>query len=374
MIYLDSLASYPMLPEVQETLRLTSHEYYANPSSSHSLGEKGKELIQEAREIIADSVGAFPSEIVFTSGATETNNLIIKGIILPLLLAGQKPHLITSVLEHKCVLSIVNYLELLGCEVTYLDSKSGSEINACEVKEAFKPNTALVSIMHVNNELGTINPIKEIAEVCLAAKIPLHTDAAQSYMKLNTDVDALDADFMSISAHKVGGPKGIGAAYIRDLKDIDINPLVHGAGQEFGVRGGTLPTPLIAGFAKAIQAFPNYYTLEKNLELKEQLLNGLKRAGVKNKINGGLNTIPSCVSLTLIHTDVEALLRCNRESLALSQGSACSAGSIEPSHVLTSLHLNREEAAKTLRIGFSHLTTESDINIFLDEIIKYTDS
>lgn len=372
MIYLDSLASYPLLPEVLEDLQLTSSRYYGNPSSSHMLGEQGKKLIDETRDLLAESIGAFASEIVFTSGATETNNLVLKGLILPLILKGKKPHLITSVLEHKCILSICNYLESLGCEVTYLTPNSLGEIEPGQIKNAVKTNTALVSLMHVNNELGTINPISEIGKICMEARVPLHTDAAQSFLKIKTDVDELNVDFMSISAHKVGGPKGIGAAYVRDLKELDINPLVHGAGQESGVRGGTLPTPLISAFGTAIGAFPNYYTLERNIELKERLLNDLQKFGVKHMVNGGAETLPSCLSLTLPTSDIEGLLRGNHQSLALSQGSACSAGSIEPSHVLTSLHFNREQASKTLRVSFSHKNTIADIRVLVDEIVRYT--
>lgn len=366
------MASYPSLPEVDEILYSTAKNNFANPSSSHSLGEQGKELVEGAREAAADSIGALSSEVVFTSGATESNNLIIKGVILPLLLKGQKPHLITSILEHKCVLSISRYLESLGCEVTYLHPNSDGEIQPSIVKNAFRENTALVSIMHVNNELGTINPIAEIGEVCMSEKIPLHTDAAQSYLKLETDVDELNVDFMSLSSHKVGGPKGVGIAYIRDLKDLDISPVVHGAGQEFGLRGGTLPTPLIAAFGVAIQSFSKYYTLEKTNKLKRQLLEGLEKANIKYRINGGRNVIPSCISLTLSSSNIQALLRCNHASLALSQGSACSARSIEPSHVLTALNFDREQASKTLRISFSHKNTGEDIKILLDEIIKFT--
>ncbi len=373
MIYFDSLASYPMLPEVSEELRLTMQAHFANPSASHMLGEQGKELIEDTREALAESVGAFASEIIFTSGATETNNLIIKGVVLPLLLKGKKPHLITSVLEHKCILSISNYLESLGCEVTYLRPNSRGEIKPEQVKNALRENTALVSLMHVNNELGTINPISEIGYICTTARVPLHTDAAQSYMKIETDVDDLNVDFMSLSAHKIGGPKGVGAAYIRDLKGLDISPIVHGAGQEFGVRGGTLPTPLIAAFGTAIGVFRNYYSLQQNMELKQQLLIGLQKLGVEYRVNGGEEVLPSCISLTLPCSNIEGLLRGSHQSFALSQGSACSAGSIEPSHVLTSLHFNRDEASKTLRVSFSHMNTAEDIQALLNKIAKYTE-
>lgn len=374
MIYFDSVASYPMLPEVREDLRKGMQDHYANPSSSHMLGEQGKELVENTREIIAESLGAFPSEIIFTSGATETNNLILKGVILPILLEGKKPHLIISKLEHKCILLISNYLEHLGCEVTYLQPNSEGQITPRQLESSLKENTALVSIMHVNNELGTINPISEFGKVCTEAGIPLHTDAAQSYLKIPTDVDDLNVDFMSISAHKIGGPKGIGAAYIRDLRDLDFSPLVHGAGQEFGIRGGTVPTPLVAAFGTTVVAFPNYYKLRRNTELKERLLIELESRGIKYKVNGGLDTLPSCTSLTLMNSDIEALFRTNHQTLALSQGSACSARSIEPSHVLTSLNLDRDQASKTLRVSFSHLNTIDDIQFLANEIAKCRES
>src|SRR5690554_4603925 len=229
MLYLDVLASYPRLVESQDALISACQKHIANPSANHILGELAYIDIEEARKVIADSIEALPSEIVFTSGATESNNLVLKGVVIPLLSAGKTPHIITSAIEHKCILEICAYLERLGCELTYLSPSKDGLILAGSVQEALKPNTVLVSVMHVNNEIGTVNDIEGIGKVCFESGVKFHTDAAQSYLKTSIEVDEFNIDFLSISAHKIGGPKGIGAVYIRDLRNSDIEPLIHGA-------------------------------------------------------------------------------------------------------------------------------------------------
>lgn len=210
MLYLDTLASYPLLPEAREVLLKSCDIHYSNPSAGHDLGDSAKEAIENARSIIADSIEALPSEIVFTSGATESNNLIFKGHILRLLQSGAKPHVITSLIEHKCILEICQYLESQGCEITYIQPNVEGHIDLNVIRNAIQPNTELVSIMHVNNELGTVNDLKSIGKLCVEHGIKFHTDAAQGYLKLPINVDEMNLDYLSISAHKVGGPKGIG--------------------------------------------------------------------------------------------------------------------------------------------------------------------
>lgn len=372
MLYLDTLASYPLLPEVQKVLTEAFATHYANPSASHNLAETAKLKIEAVREQLADSIGALPSEIVFTSGATESNNLLLKSVIEPLLRQGKTPHIITSKIEHKCVLAICSYLAKQGCEVTYLAPDEEGIVSAASLESAFRENTALVSLMHVNNELGTINPIQEYGQLCFERGVQFHTDAAQSYQKIEIDVDDDNIDFLSISAHKIGGPKGIGAAYIRDLRSREIEPLVHGAGQEFGVRGGTLAAPLIMAFGEAIRYFPQYYHQQQFAKTKQYLLNELRAAEVDFAVNGGAQTLDSSVSLTLKNIDVDGLLRTTANEYCLSQSSACSAGSIEPSHVLMALGFNRDQAAKTLRLSFPFSITHADISELVAAIKRFS--
>jgi len=371
MIYLDSLASYPMLKEAEEALLKACQKHYANPSANHLLGELASLEIEEARNSIADSLEAMPSEIIFTSGATESNNLILKGVVVPLIDAGKTPHIITSQIEHKCILEICSFLETLGCEVTYLKPSADGLITPKSVENAIKPNTALVSIMHVNNELGTVNDIKGIGKVCFENRVKFHTDAAQSYLKTTIDVDEQNIDYLSLSAHKIGGPKGIGAAYIRDLRNHHIQPLIHGAGQEHGVRGGTLATPLIVGFRAAVEHFPSYYNAQHLESCKQLLLGELLKQGIHYQINGGKETLPLMVNISLLNVDVPALIRGTTNKYTFSQGSACSSGSIEPSHVLLALSLNRELASNTLRISFSSAIQKSQLTELVNDIFRF---
>ena len=371
MLYLDVLASYPRLVESQDALISACQKHIANPSANHILGELAYIDIEEARKVIADSIEALPSEIVFTSGATESNNLVLKGVVIPLLSAGKTPHIITSAIEHKCILAICAYLEELGCEVTYLPPSSDGLISAKSIQKAMQPNTALVSVMHVNNELGTVNDIKSIGKVCFENGVKFHTDAAQSYLKTTIDVDEQNIDYLSLSAHKIGGPKGIGAAYIRDLRSHHIQPLIHGAGQEHGVRGGTLATPLIVAFRAAVEHFPSHYNAQHLESCKQLLLGELLKQGIHFQINGGKETLPLMVNISLLNVDVPALIRGTTNKYTFSQGSACSSGSIEPSHVLLALSLNRELASNTLRISFSSAIQKSQLTELVNDIFRF---
>lgn len=371
MLYLDVLASYPMLAESQATLAAACSEHFANPSANHLLGENAKAQVERVRHEIADSIGALPSEIIFTSGATESNNLILKGALLPLLQSGQTPHVITSAIEHKCILEICSFLESLGCEVTYLSPHPSGVITAESVRTAIQENTALISLMHVNNELGTVNGIGEIGAVCFENNIKLHTDAAQSFLKEPIDIDDLNIDFLSISAHKIGGPKGIGAAFVRDLRSSGLQPLIHGAGQELGMRGGTLATPLILSFGEAVTHFPKYYKKKTMEEHKQYFLDELTRLGVKYQINGCGKILPLMANISFVNTDIPALMREKYNEYALSEGSACSSGAIEPSHVLLALSLDRETASKTLRISFPLGIQKDQLKKLALDILQY---
>ena len=359
MIYFDSAASYPILDEALEDLKhaLTTHQ--ANPSSSHFLGQRAFEVVEETREKIANAIGAFPSEIIFTSGATESNNLALKSHF-SLQKHSAKRQLIISSIEHKCVHAIADYLKRAeNITVTTIKPNQHGIITPEAVSKAITEETSLVSVMHINNELGTENPLFAIGEVCFERNVQFHTDAAQSFLKLPIDVDEMNIDYLSLSAHKIGGPKGIGAVYLRDRRNKDFEPVIHGAGQEQGLRGGTLAAPLISSFGKAVDLFPSTYSKIKSLQLKEKLLEQLRNRAIDFKVNG--DSIDSIVSLSLPSTDVPNLIRQSFKDLALATGSACSSKEIEASHVLTAIGLNRETAEATLRISFHHNQTVADI-------------
>ncbi|TWX72202.1 cysteine desulfurase family protein [Colwellia sp. C1TZA3] len=372
MIYLDTAASYPILSEVRLALSEAFESMYANSASNHFLGEKVSHEINVVREQLADEIGAYPSEIIFTSGATESNNIAFKSFLLGAEIPTDKKHIVTTEIEHKCIFSICDYLKSLGYEITYVKPNKCGTIDVDSIVNAIRLDTALVSVMHVNNELGTINPIAEIGKVCFNAGVLFHSDAAQSFKKIDIDVDDLNVDIMSFSAHKIGGPKGIGAIYIRDLRKKHLIPVIHGAGQEDGLRGGTVAAPLIIGFGKAIEIFSNYYEKFKLLQIRSYLLEQLNLNEIKYQINGSELALESCVSLTLPNTNIEVLVRKNENELCLAQGSACSSKEIEPSHVLIALGLDRELADHTFRVSFSLDISTNELDFFIAEISEAT--
>lgn len=339
--YFDYAASTPISSSVLDAMTPWQSESYANPSAAHAEAEKATKAIQKAREIIADKIGAMPSEIIFTSGASESNNLAIKGVAFKHL--EDKGHIITSSIEHKCILNTCEYLEVLGFEVTYLQPNADGIISSTQVKGAIKPNTLLISIHHVNNELGTIQQIEEIGEVAFEHDIPFHTDAAQSFCKLDIDVDDMNIDMLSLSGHKIYGPKGIGALYIRDARDAEVVPLIHGGGQELGLRGGTSPTPLIVGLGAAVENFPtekskqheDFYQAIKNYEFTR---------------NAGSNSLDTTWNITF-SSDDEVKKFFSKYEWLVSQGSACNAMTNTPSHVLTEIGLDENQARRTYRIS-----------------------
>lgn len=346
MIYLDYLASTPVLPKVLIDMQIAFEEYYANQSSSHLCGKEAFEVVEHCKQIIADKIGALPSEIIFTSGATEANNLAIKG--LAYLNQHKGKHIVTSAIEHKCVLNICSYLETQGFEVTYVMPTTDGIITAEAVTEVLREDTILVSIMHVNNELATINPIEEIGKVCFQKEILFHSDVAQSFCKLDIDVLDMNLEALSVSAHKFGGPKGIGFAYIRDARSSNIEPVIHGSGQQHGLRGGTLPTPLIVGLRSAVE---NYnYDIEVFLAIRESFFKKLKDKNIKFSINGK-ESLVNAFSIQFHDESLVKKLMVNKE-VCISQGSACNSKEIKTSHVLKAIGLSDEQARSTFRISF----------------------
>lgn len=365
MVYLDFAASTPLLPSVETELFRSFQEDYSNPSSAHQMGRSSSDKIEIAREKIAESIGAYTSEIIFTSGASESNNLAIKGYLLANTKKGK--HIITSTIEHKCILSICNFLKKeFGYEITYIAPQVNGIVKAQDIISHMREDTVLVSIMHVNNELGSIQPIKEIGDACFKKNIKFHVDAAQSYRKLKIDVDDLNIDFLSLSAHKIYGPKGIGALYIRDIRETKLQPIIHGAGQEFGLRGGTLATPLILAFATAATD----EMLSQHQGYFEDLSNYLKRKilNLGWKLNTPLeHAIPHIINFTVPHFKSQLFIA--NSSILCSNGSACSSLNVEASYVLKEIGLSIEEGLSTIRVSLGLTTSKEDIDELLRHLI-----
>lgn len=348
MLYLDYLASTPVLPKVLSDMQIAFQDSYANPSSTHSCGQEASEVIEDCKQIIADKIGALPSEIIFTSGATEANNLAIKGLAFANQHKGK--HIVTSAIEHKCVLNICAYLETRGFDITYVMPTTDGIITAEAIQLALREDTILVSIMHVNNELATINHIEEIGEVCYQNGILFHSDVAQSFCKLDIDVLDMNLEALSVSAHKFGGPKGIGFAYIRDARTSTIEPLIHGSGHQHGLRGGTLPTPLIVGLSSATKNYQ--YDIDALTKIKQAFFEKLKEDNIDFTINGK-ECLANAFSIQFHDEAIVKGLMVNKE-VCISQGSACNSKEIKPSHVLKAIGLSDEQARSTFRVSFSN--------------------
>lgn len=344
-LYLDYAASTPVSQYVLDAMSPWQSENFANPSASHSYGKKAFNAIEEARTIIADKIGAMPSEIIFTSGASEANNMALKGVAFQFL--DDKCHIITSSIEHKCILNTCQFLETIGFDVTYISPNKNGEISSEDVKSAIRTDTKIISIHHVNNELGTIQPISEFGAIAFDNEIIFHTDAAQSFCKLDINVDDMDIDMLSLSGHKIYGPKGIGALYIRNARESNLVPLIHGGGQEIGLRGGTSPTPLIVGLGSAVEHFPEEVSVQQNLFTQVIKNYNFVR-------NCSLSTVPTIWNITFTSDD-EVKRFSIEQNWLISQGSACNAVSNMPSHVLNAIGLSDEESRRTYRISLPPL-------------------
>lgn len=340
-------------------------EKYGNPSTVYSLGLLASEAVQQARQSIADNLGALPEEIVFTSGGTESDNWALVGAMDAKSSRGR--HLIVSSIEHHAVLETAEYLERHGCAVTRLPVDSAGIVDPNEVRRAIRPDTALISIMHVNNEVGTIQPLAEIGRIAREANILFHSDAVQSAGKLPLHVGELNVDLLSLSAHKLYGPKGIGALYVR--KGIRIAPFLHGGAQERGRRAGTLNVPGIVGLAKALEISSSTLAEDTVREggLRDRLWDGLEAIIPCIRLNGALdNRIAGNLSFRLEGIEGESMiLMLDDAGICVSSGSACTAGSLEPSHVLLALGVPAEAAHGSLRVTLGRHTTSEDIDYFL---------
>jgi len=364
-IYLDYMATTPVDPRVKEKMMqcLDKDGIFGNSASStHSYGYEAMQCVEKARGQIADFIHATPREIVFTSGATESDNLALQGAAR--FYARQGNHIITMLTEHKAVLDTCYYLSQHGFEVTYLDPEKNGRLDLEKLKQAFRPETILVSVMHVNNEIGVIQDIDSIGKVVKKKGAIFHVDAAQSAGKILIDLSCLPVDLMSFSGHKTYGPKGVGVLYVRRKPRVRLEPLIHGGGHEQGMRSGTLATHQIAGIGEAFEIARQDFDKDHQhiLKLRNKLLEKLKVLD-HLQINGDLaHCISGCLSLTFEGVDAETLLLSLRH-LAVSTGSACSSANISPSHVLTAIGLTPQQIQSTIRLSIGRFTTEEEIEI-----------
>lgn len=370
-VYLDYQASTPIDGRVLDVMLPYLSEKFGNPHSrSHAFGWEAEEAVEVAREQIAEIIGADPKEVIFTSGATESNNLAIKGVAH--FYKARKDHVITCVTEHKCVLESCRTLEREGFTVTYLPVRRNGLIDLGELSRAFTERTALVSIMAVNNEIGVIQPIAEIGALCREHGAFFHTDAAQAIGRIDVDVNEMGIDLMSLTAHKVYGPKGIGALYVRRRPRVRLTPLFDGGGQERGFRSGTLPAPLCVGFGEACRLARLEMADEAKRigALRDRLYDGIttRLAGVA--LNGDAMTrIPGNLNLSFGHVDAEALMA-SLKAVAVSSGSACTSASLEPSFVLKALGVEDRLAHASIRFSLGRFTTEAEIDFVVEEVAR----
>jgi cysteine desulfurase len=366
MIYFDNAASTKVDNEVIKTMNPFFIHNYANASSIHEIGQLAKEALNKARKIIADSINALPEEIIFTSGGTESNNFAIKATAF---FNKKKNHIITSKSEHDCVLNSCKWLKNQGFKITYLNVDEYGTVNPEDVKKAITKKTALVTIMHANNEVGTINNIKEIGKICKEKKVIFHSDACQSYTKIPIDVNEMNIDLLTINAHKIHGPKGVGALFIK--KGTKLKAWQSGGSHEFGLRAGTENISGIMGFAKAVslasQKNNNYLT-----KLRDYAIEKIKKEIPDVKLNGaiGKNRLCNNVNFSFIGIEGESiLLMLSEKGIMVSTGSACSSTSLKASHVLLAMGLKHEVAHGSIRFSFSKYNTIKEIN-YLIKVLK----
>ena len=370
-IYFDYQATTPVDPRVLKKMMPYFGEIYGNPHSrNHSFGWEAEEGVEVAREHVAKIINANPKEIIFTSGATESNNLALKGVSE--FYGDKKNHIITCVTEHKCVLESCRHLAGKGFDITYLPVQSDGLIDLDELKKSITDKTLIVSIMGVHNEIGVIQPLEEIGNICRSNDIFFHTDCAQAIGKIPLDVDKMNIDLMSISGHKIYAPKGVGALYIRRKPRVRISSMISGGGQERGMRSGTLSPALCVGLGEACNIYSNEMEKENKTltKYKEMMLEGIRKSCPDVYLNGSEESrVPGNLNLSFAYVEGESLMM-GIKDLAVSSGSACTSASLEPSYVLKALGVEEELAHTSLRIGFGRFTTENEVKYATDIIVK----
>lgn len=372
-MYLDYAATTPTDPVVVKAMLAYFTECFGNPSSIHSYGQRCKAAIEEARVKIASVLGAKPEEIIFTSGGTESNNFALKGVAYANENAGN--HIITSSIEHHAIIEPCKFLEKRGFNVTYLPVDKDGLVNPDDVERAIDKKTIFISIIHANNEIGTIEPVAEVGRIARERNIAFHTDAVQSVGHLPIDVDALNVDLLSMSAHKLYGPKGVGALYVR--RGTRISSFMHGGEQEQRHRASTENVPGIVGFATAVEMAKGMMDqeAERLTSLRDKLIEGISDRIKHVRLNGHPSLrLPNNVNVSIEFVEGESmLLNLDRVGIAASTGSACSSSSLEPSHVLLALGLSPEAAHGSLRFTLGRSTTEEDIDYVLEVLPKIVD-
>ncbi len=368
-IYMDYAATTPTDPRVVQAMKPYFSEKFGNSMSLHSFGREAKQTLEKSRKTIADFINANDKEIIFTSGATESNNFVLKGIAFANKDKGK--HIITSKIEHHCILESAKWLESQGFEITYLPVNRYGLVNPSDVENAIRKDTLLVSIMHANNEIGTIEPIKEIGKICHDRGVYFHTDAAQTFGKIPIDVKKMDIDFLSATSGKLYGPKGVGMVYVRD--GVKVEPLLHGGGHEFGLRSSTVNVAGIVGFAKAVEL------RKKEMKSEAKRLTAMRDRMIKeilkipnSKLNGHpTQRLPNNTNFYFDFVEGEALIiQLDIRGIAASTGSACSSDSLEPSHVLTAIGLKHEQAHGSLRLTLGKYTTKQEVDYVLKVLPK----
>jgi cysteine desulfurase len=368
-VYLDYQATTPTDPRVVDKMVPYFHDHFGNPHSrNHAYGWGAEEAVEKARAQIASIINADPKEIIFTSGATESNNLALQGV--GHFYKDKKNHIITCTTEHKCVLDTARHLEQEGFEVTYLPVDKEGFIDLEALKAAITEKTVLVSIMAANNEIGVIQPIKEIGAICRERKVFFHTDGAQAVGKIPIDVEDMNIDLLSISGHKIYGPMGIGALFVRRRPRVRLEAMINGGGQERGMRSGTLPTPLCAGLGEAcaIAEVEMGAEAERLRTLRDRMYNRLIQRLPEVYLNGDFEQrLPGNLNLSFAYVEGEGLMM-GIKDLAVSSGSACTSASLEPSYVLRALGVNEELAHTSLRLGLGRFTTEEEVDFAVEQI------
>lgn len=371
-LYLDAQATTSMDPRVLDAMMPYMTAYYGNPHSrTHAYGWESEGAMEKARSQVANLIGADPKEIIFTSGATESNNISVKGVAR--FYGAKKKHVITTQTEHKCVLDSCRALEGEGFRVTYLPVQTNGLIDMEELDKAIIPETALVSIMTVNNEIGVKQPVADIGKLCKSKKTFFHTDAAQAVGKIPLDVNKMNIDLMSISGHKIYGPKGIGALYVRRRPRVRVEAIQSGGGQERGIRSGTVPTPLVVGLGEAcvIASREMEYDHKWMEFLSQRLMDQIFAALPKVVRNGDpIHSYPGCVNLSFAYVEGESLLMALKD-VALSSGSACTSASLEPSYVLRAIGADEDLAHSSIRFGIGRFTTVEEIDYIAEKCIKH---
>ncbi len=374
-VYLDNHATTPLDPRVLEAMMPFLTSKFGNAASnSHPFGWEAAGAVEAARRQIAAAIGASAQEIVFTSGATESDNLALKGVVDAFCEKGN--HVITAVSEHKAILDSCKYLEKHGCHITWLPVQADGRIDLGRLKDSFTDRTILVSIMAANNETGVLQPVEEIGALCRERGVLFHSDAVQALGKIPLDVKRAHLDLASLTAHKLYGPKGCGALYVRNDPSVRLAPMIHGGGHEHGLRSGTLNVPGIVGFGKACEiAQQNLSEESRRLaglrdRLRDRLLAGLDQV----VINGSMeHRLPGNLNMSFLHVEGETLLT-GLHDVALSSGSACSSGKTEASHVLKALGLSDEAAGCAIRFGIGRFNTEAEIDYVAGRVIELVKS